>query len=38
MAEFCEDLPVLLVDAANPSNVTETSLKALLPGKFVLPE
>ncbi|MGD9719857.1 MAG: thymidine phosphorylase [Pirellulales bacterium] len=33
-AEFCEELPVLLVDSANPSRVELAWLSALLPGRF----
>ncbi len=37
LAEFCKDLPILLIDADNPRSVTEVSLAALLPGRFELP-
>ena len=33
-AEFCDDLPVLLIDADQPEHVTETNLRDLLPGRF----
>lgn len=35
LAEFCDDLPVLLVDAGEPGSVRETSLNALLPNRFM---
>lgn len=36
LAEFADDLPILLIDADNPSRTIETSLRDLLPGKFTL--
>jgi cytidine deaminase len=36
LAEFADDLPVLLIDADNPSRTIETNLRDLLPGKFTL--
>jgi cytidine deaminase len=37
-AEFCDDLPVLLIDADHHDRVTETNLRDLFPRKFkVLP-
>jgi cytidine deaminase len=33
-AEFCEDLPILLIDADHQERVVETSLNALLPRRF----
>ncbi len=33
-AEFCDDLPVLLVDADNPTEIKEHTLSALLPDAF----
>ena len=36
LAEFCDDLPVLIVDVAQPHLVVETSLAVLLPGRFRL--
>ncbi len=36
LAEFCDDLPILIVDIAQPHVVTETSLAVLLPGRFKL--
>jgi cytidine deaminase len=35
-AEFADDLPVLLVDPANPTAVVELRLNDLLPQRFVL--
>lgn len=35
-AEFCDDLPILMVDARQPDRVTESNLRELLPGRFVL--
>ena len=37
-AEFCDDLPVLLIDSDSPSRVVETNLRDLLPGRFVFPQ
>ncbi len=37
LAEFCKDLPILLIDADNRRAVNEVSLAALLPGRFELP-
>ena len=34
LAEFADDMPVLLVDTENSTQVNELSLKSLLPGKF----
>jgi len=34
LAEFCDDLPIFLVDVDRPDQVTITSLEALLPGVF----
>ena len=36
LAEFCDDLPILIVDVDQPNRVTETSLAVLLPGRFKL--
>ena len=36
-SEFCDDLPILLIDADHPDRVVETSLAQLLPGRFVFP-
>ena len=36
LAEFCDDLPILIVDVEQPNRVTETSLAVLLPGRFKL--
>ena len=36
LAEFCDDLPVLIVDADAPSKRTLTNLRELLPGMFKL--
>ncbi|HEY2841001.1 MAG TPA: cytidine deaminase [Pirellulales bacterium] len=36
MAEFCADLPILLVDADRPDAVATTSLAELLPQRFRL--
>jgi len=38
LAEFCDDLPIFLVDADNPAKIAETSLAALLPQRFRLEE
>lgn len=37
LAEFCPDLPILLIDADEPSRLTEVRLADLLPGRFTLP-
>lgn len=34
IAEFCEDLPILIVDSNDRKIVAETTLGALLPGRF----
>jgi cytidine deaminase len=34
LAEFCDDLEILLVDANAPDRIRETSLSALLPDRF----
>ncbi|MBC8113672.1 MAG: cytidine deaminase [Candidatus Saccharimonas sp.] len=36
LAEFCDDLPILIVGVEQPDRVTETSLAVLLPGRFKL--
>lgn len=36
LAEFCDDLPILILDVEQPHHVTETSLAVLLPGRFKL--
>jgi cytidine deaminase len=36
IAEFCEDLPIYLVDAEKPDAVSQTSLAVLLPQRFRL--
>lgn len=36
LAEFCDDLSVLIVDVDQPKLVIETSLAVLLPGRFRL--
>ena len=36
LAEFCNDLPILIVDVDQPNRVTDTSLAVLLPGRFKL--
>ena len=36
-AEFCDDLPVLLIDSEQPSHFSETNLRDLLPGRFEYP-
>lgn len=33
-AEFCDDLPILLVDSDQPNRVSESNLRDLLPGRF----
>lgn len=35
-AEFCDDLPVLLIDADQLDRTAETNLQELLPGRFTL--
>jgi len=37
LAEFCDDLPVLLIDATGAQPVARVTLHALLPGRFALP-
>lgn len=37
LAEFCDDLLVLLVDASEQTPTVEVRLKDLLPGRFELP-
>jgi cytidine deaminase len=34
LAEFCEELPVLLVDTEAPDRIVESRLSELLPGRF----
>ena len=34
-AEFCESLPVLLIDTDHPERIAESNLRELLPGRFV---
>jgi cytidine deaminase len=34
LAEFCEDLPITLVDIDRGENIRETSLRELLPDRF----
>ena len=36
LAEFSDDLPILIVDVDQPHLVTETALAVLLPGRFKL--
>lgn len=36
-AEFCDDLPILLIDTDQPNRVTESTLRELLPGRFEFP-
>ncbi|HWA98351.1 MAG TPA: cytidine deaminase [Pirellulales bacterium] len=36
VAEFCQTLPILIVDAEDPTRRLETNIEALLPGRFVL--
>lgn len=36
-AEFCDDLPILLVDSDQPDRVSESNLRDLLPGRFEFP-
>lgn len=36
LAEFCDDLPILIADVDRPTEVVETSLIVLLPGRFKL--
>lgn len=33
-AEFCDDLPILLIDSDRPGHISENSLRELLPGRF----
>lgn len=35
-AEFCESLPILLIDADHPDQVSKSNLRDLLPGRFKL--
>lgn len=35
LAEFCDELPVWLIDVDRPAAVRATTLSALLPGRFV---
>lgn len=35
LAEFADDLPILIVDAENSNSVVEITLAELLPGRFV---
>ena len=37
LAEFCDDLPILLVDVDGKDQVTEETLRDLLPSRFRLP-
>ncbi len=37
-AEFCDDLPILLVDSDRPDHVSESNLRELLPGRFEFPQ
>lgn len=37
LAEFCADLPILLVDAEMPGSIRHTTLRELLPHGFHLP-
>ena len=34
ISEFCDDLPILIVDSDNPEQIEETSLDILLPQRF----
>lgn len=36
LAEFADDLPVLIIDADHPERMVETNIRELLPGKFTL--
>ena len=36
LAEFCEELPIRLIDADAPERFVDTHLSVLLPGRFVL--
>ena len=36
-AEFCDDLPILLIDSDRPDHVLESNLRKLLPGRFEFP-
>lgn len=38
LAEFCDDLPILLVDVDRANQVKEETLRDLLPGRFELPQ
>ena len=35
-AEFCENLPILLIDTDHADQITESNLRDLLPGRFTL--
>ncbi len=37
-AEFCDDLPILLIDSDRPAHVSENNLRELLPGRFEFPQ
>ncbi|GDY09900.1 MAG: cytidine deaminase [Planctomycetota bacterium] len=37
-AEFCDDLPILLIDSDRPDHVSESNLRELLPGRFEFPQ
>ena len=37
-AEFCDDLPILLVDSDQSDHVSESNLRELLPGRFEFPQ
>ncbi len=37
LAEFCDDLPILLVDVEQENRVTRTNLSRLLPDRFKFP-
>ncbi|MBS0202600.1 MAG: cytidine deaminase [Planctomycetes bacterium] len=36
LAEFCDDLPIWVVDIQHPEQVAEYTLNVLLPGRFML--
>ncbi len=36
LAEFCDDLPIWIVDVHHPDRVVESSLNQLLPSRFTL--
>lgn len=36
-AEFCDDLPILLINSDRPDHVSESNLRELLPGRFEFP-